>query len=51
MYMAGVVGRLRVCLDDINQCPFERRGKDIRSDSRQWTLSYVQLNAGTHTVC
>lgn len=49
-YLAGIEGRMRVCIDDLTECPFERLGKDIKVDSRRWQQGSVDIPAGKQTV-
>ena len=50
LYLAGIEGRFRVCVDDLTTCPFESLGKNIKIDSRKWRNGFVDVPAGTHTV-
>ncbi|KHN86173.1 hypothetical protein Tcan_05587 [Toxocara canis] len=50
VYMAGRHGRLRVCIDHIQKCPFEKLGKDVRADSRNWLNYEVSIQKGSHMV-
>ncbi|GMT05873.1 hypothetical protein PENTCL1PPCAC_28047, partial [Pristionchus entomophagus] len=50
VYLAGVHGRLRVCLDNLSNCPFELKGRDIDMNSRQWKNYHVVLPEGNHAI-
>lgn len=50
MYMAGTHGRMRVCIDHIRKCPFEKSGTHVRADSRKWINYQVGIQKGPHMV-
>uniref|UniRef100_A0A914XKT7 MAM domain-containing protein n=1 Tax=Plectus sambesii TaxID=2011161 RepID=A0A914XKT7_9BILA len=50
LYLAGIEGRFRVCVDNLTSCPFESLGKNIKIDSRKWRDGFVELTPGAHTV-
>uniref|UniRef100_A0A915PQA1 Homing endonuclease LAGLIDADG domain-containing protein n=1 Tax=Setaria digitata TaxID=48799 RepID=A0A915PQA1_9BILA len=50
IHMAGKYGRLRVCLDSLQKCPFERNGRELSVKTRGWTNFYINVSSGLHTV-
>uniref|UniRef100_A0A914RD73 Uncharacterized protein n=1 Tax=Parascaris equorum TaxID=6256 RepID=A0A914RD73_PAREQ len=46
--MAGTHGRMRVCIDHIRNCPFEKSGIHVRADSRKWINYQVGIQKGPH---
>ncbi|VDK83290.1 unnamed protein product [Litomosoides sigmodontis] len=50
VHMAGKYGRLRVCLDSLNKCPFERTGQALSVQTRKWTNFHMNISRGFHTI-
>ncbi|KAL3982570.1 MAM domain family protein [Acanthocheilonema viteae] len=49
-HMAGKYGRLRVCLDSLHKCPFERTGQALSVQTRKWTNFHINVSCGFHTI-
>ncbi|EJW84139.1 hypothetical protein WUBG_04948 [Wuchereria bancrofti] len=50
VHMAGKYGRLRVCLDSLQKCPFERSGQTLSVKTRKWTNFHINISPGFHTI-
>ncbi|EFO23304.1 hypothetical protein LOAG_05183 [Loa loa] len=50
VHMAGKYGRLRVCLDSLQKCPFERTGQTLSVKTRKWTNFHINISRGFHTI-
>ncbi|OZC10275.1 MAM domain protein [Onchocerca flexuosa] len=50
VHMAGKYGRLRVCLDSLQNCPFEKTGQMLTLKTRKWTNFYINISRGIHTI-
>ncbi|CAJ0581831.1 unnamed protein product, partial [Mesorhabditis spiculigera] len=50
VHIAGVAGRLRVCFDSLQQCPFEVSHRQIGVHARQWNNFFVTVPEGSHTI-
>ncbi|CAG9530572.1 unnamed protein product [Cercopithifilaria johnstoni] len=50
VHMAGKYGRLRVCLDSLRKCPFERTGQALSVQTRKWTNFHINISLGFHTI-
>uniref|UniRef100_A0A0R3S2U7 MAM domain-containing protein n=1 Tax=Elaeophora elaphi TaxID=1147741 RepID=A0A0R3S2U7_9BILA len=50
VHMAGKYGRLRVCLDSLHKCPFERTGQELSVQTRKWTNFHINISRGFHTI-
>lgn len=51
-YQAGVEGRLRLCLDDVERgCLFESLGVELTVEARNWRRVSIPIPPGTTVVC
>ncbi|CAJ0955715.1 unnamed protein product, partial [Mesorhabditis belari] len=50
VHIAGIAGRLRVCFDTLQQCPFEISHRQIGVQARQWKNYFVTVPEGSHTI-
>lgn len=48
--LSGVNGRLRICLDSLNNCPLEISGREIDTSWRQWRNYHLVVPEGIHAV-
>ncbi|KAM3725683.1 MAM and LDL-receptor class A domain-containing protein [Dirofilaria immitis] len=49
-HMSGKYGRLRVCLDSLQKCEFEKTGQVTSLKTRKWINFYVNISRGLHTI-
>ncbi|KAK6110903.1 MAM domain family protein [Brugia pahangi] len=50
VHMAGKYGRIRVCLDSLQKCSFERNGQALSVKTRKWINFHVNISRGFHTI-
>ncbi|VIO87176.1 Uncharacterized protein BM_BM5643 [Brugia malayi] len=50
VHMAGKYGRLRVCLDSLQKCSFERNGQALSVKTRKWINFHINISRGFHTI-
>lgn len=50
LYLAGKHGRLKICINSLNYCPYEESSEHLNKFSRRWIDAFINVPKGPQVV-